>query len=137
MPINGVILQKLGVLDQVLGELRSLGAITTHQLESDWRTRRAVERDLQILVEIVVDVCQRILSLAGQTPAATGADAIEACTRLGALSSPDPYRKMIQFRNFVVHRYDRVDPAILVEIVNRRLCDFEQFRDEVLAHVQG
>ncbi|MBE0618675.1 MAG: DUF86 domain-containing protein, partial [Proteobacteria bacterium] len=49
----------------------------------------------------------------------------------------DPYRRMVQFRNFVVHRYDRVDAAILAEIVHRRLGDFERFGREVLAHVQG
>jgi hypothetical protein len=39
---------------------------------------------------------------------------------------------MVQFRNFVVHRYERIDTEILVEIVNNRLDDFEKFRDEVL-----
>lgn len=44
---------------------------------------------------------------------------------------------MIQFRNFIVHRYEQVDIEILVEIVNRRLSDFERFRNEVLAYVQA
>ncbi|MDW7711668.1 MAG: HepT-like ribonuclease domain-containing protein [Deferrisomatales bacterium] len=66
MSANGVILQKLHSLDQVLAELRSLGPVSRETLESDWRTRRAVERDLQILVEVVVDVCQRLLSTAGR-----------------------------------------------------------------------
>jgi hypothetical protein len=69
---NGVIAQKLQALDQVLGELRSLGTVTAAQLESDWRTRRAVERNLQVLIEVVIDVCQRLIALAGQTPATTG-----------------------------------------------------------------
>ena len=60
--INGVIVQKLH-LDEVLTELRSLGHVSVEQLDDDWRTRRAIERDLQIAVEIVIDVCQRILSL--------------------------------------------------------------------------
>ena len=63
--INGVVAQKLQSLDEVLTELRSLGKVNAAQLNSDWRTRRAVERDFQVLVEIVVDVCQRLISLAG------------------------------------------------------------------------
>lgn len=137
MAANGVILQKLHILDQVLAELRSLGPVSPETLESDWRTRRAVERDLQILVEVVVDVCQRLISTAGQAPAPTGADAVDRCVGLGVLASADPYRRMVQFRNFVVHRYDRVDPPVLVEILNQRLGDFGRFRDEVLRHVQG
>jgi hypothetical protein len=50
--INGVIFQKLQSLDEVLTELRSLGIVRIAELEGDWRTRRAIERDLQVLVEI-------------------------------------------------------------------------------------
>ena len=60
------------------------------------------------------------------SPAATGVEAVERCVKLGALASVEPYRKMIQFRNFVVHRYERVDVAILVDIVNNRLGDFDR-----------
>ena len=52
---------------------------------------------------------------------------------LGVLSGKSAYEKMVQFRNFVVHRYEHIDVEILVEIVNHRLGDFEQFRDEVMA----
>lgn len=135
--INGVILQELQSLDEVLSELRSLGAVSVAQLNQDWLVRRAVERDLQVLVEIVIDVCQRLISLAGQTPATTGADAVERCVQLGALSQFDAYRNMVQFRNFIVHRYDRVDVSVLAEMVNRHLADFDRFRSEVLAYVKG
>lgn len=54
--INGVIVQKLQTLDDVLLELRSLGDVTTEQLEWDWHTRRAIERDLQVLI-VSIGIC--------------------------------------------------------------------------------
>lgn len=51
--INGVIAQKLQRIDTVLTELRSLGCLTIQDMEKDWRTKRAVERSLQILVDMV------------------------------------------------------------------------------------
>ncbi|MCA9952019.1 MAG: DUF86 domain-containing protein [Anaerolineales bacterium] len=132
--INGVILQKLQALDDVLIELRSLGAVSVSQLQAEWRTRRAIERDLQVLVEIVIDVCQRLLSVSGNTPSSTGRQAVERCINLGILSDAAAYKKMVQFRNFIVHRYERVDDAILVDMVNRRLTDFDRFREEVLLY---
>lgn len=131
---NGIILSKLQSLEETLAELRTLGKVTTAQLRSDWRTRRAVERDLQVLVEVVIDICQRIIALSGQAPAPTSADAVARCIRMGALSDNDSYRKMVQFRNFVVHRYERIDVEILAEIVNNRLVDFEIFRNEALRY---
>jgi len=135
--INGVILSKLQTMEEMLGELRTLGRIKKSQLEKDWTIRRAIERNLQVLSEIVIDVCQRLIYMADQSPAATGVEAVERCVKLGALASVEPYRKMIQFRNFVVHRYERVDVAILVDIVNNRLGDFDLFREEILNYVSG
>lgn len=129
---NGVILNKLQSLEETLNELRSLGKITATQLSGEWRTRRAVERDLQILVEVVIDICQRIIALHDQTPATTGAQAVTRCIQLGVLSDNQAYHKMVQFRNFVVHRYERIDAGILADMVNNRLHDFVFFREEVL-----
>lgn len=131
---NGVILNKLQVLDEVLGELSSLVGITTKVLRNDWKTRRAVERDLQVLVEIVVDVCQRIIALDNETPATTSGEAVERCIKKGIISDRDAYRKMVQFRNFVVHRYENVDVEILADVVNNRLSDFDAFRSEILKY---
>ena len=86
--------------------------------------------------EIVIDVCQRILSLSCQTPATTGRDAVDRVIQMGILGRHDAYSKMVQFRNFLAHRYERVDNEILVDMVNRRLVDFECFRNEILAYVR-
>ncbi len=135
--INGVVFQTLQTLEQMLTELRSLGVVTSRDLQDDWRTRRAVERDLQVLIEIVIDICQRLLTLQGQTPAPTSRDAVERCIQLRVPSDDTAYRKMVQFRNFVVHRYEQVDIDILVDMVNHRLPDFERFRSEVLTFARN
>lgn len=134
---NGVIASKVQTLDEILNELKSLGQLERAQLEADWRTQRAVERDLQLLVEIVIDVCQRIIALSGQSPAATGGDAVARCIQLGALTDRAAYRQMVRFRNFIVHRYDHIDAGVLVDVVNTRLTDFETFRNEILAYVRA
>lgn len=134
--INGTILQKLQVLDETLLELRSLGHITHRQLRADWRTRRAVERDLQILVKVVIDICQRLIAVTNQTPATSSVEAVQRCIEMGVLSDYEPYWQMVQFRNFIVHRYEKIDLTILVEVVNQRLEDFERFKAEVLAYAQ-
>jgi uncharacterized protein YutE (UPF0331/DUF86 family) len=129
---NGILISKLQSLEETLNELRSLGKLNTAQLREDWRPRRAIERDLQIAVEAVIDVCQRIIALHHQAPAATSAQAVERCVQFGVLSENAAYEKMVQFRNFGVHRYERIDVEILVDIVNNKLAAFDSFRDEVL-----
>lgn len=112
-----------------------MAPLTTDALEQSWVLRRAVERDLQIAVEIVIDVCHRLIALAGLSPPTNSREAVETCHRLGALSESVPYTRMIGFRNLVVHRYEFVELSILVDIVNQHLEDFETFRREVEAYV--
>lgn len=133
--INGVVAQKLQALDAVLAELRTLGIVSAKALRSDWQQRRAIERNLQVLVEVVIDVCQRLVTVTGQSPATSGADAIERCIQMGALTPDENYTRMVRLRNFLVHRYEHIDPDILANMVNRHLGDFEKFRNEILTYV--
>jgi uncharacterized protein YutE (UPF0331/DUF86 family) len=132
---NGVIVAKLKALDQVLDELHSLGQVDAARLKREWLVRRAVERDLQLLVEVIIDVCHRIISLEGQGPATSGGSAIKRCIDKGILTESDVYPDMVHFRNFLVHRYERVDINILADLVSNHLSDFQRFREEIVAYI--
>jgi uncharacterized protein YutE (UPF0331/DUF86 family) len=132
--INGVITGKLTNLQQRVAELATLSPLTEERLQ-EWMVLRAVERDLQVAVEIVIDVCQRLISLAGRAPASSSREAVEGCVALGALSSAEPYCRMVGFRNIIVHRYEFVEPGVLLRLVNDHLEDFQRFIEEVLAYV--
>ena len=131
MKYNGVILKKFAVMDDEIARLRAIGEMSTARLDSDHFLKHGIERALQICIEVVVDVAQRILSLEGRQPAPTAFDAIHALEAMGIIVSAERYRPMIQFRNFVVHRYERVDSAVLVDILGHRLEDLTSFRNEV------
>lgn len=132
MKYNGVILKKFSVMDDEIARLKALGEMTTVRLDADHFLKHGIERSLQICVEVVVDVAQRILSLEGRPPAPTALDALAGLEATGIVAAAERYRPMIQFRNFVVHRYERVDSSVLVDILRRRLDDLTAFRDEVM-----
>jgi len=131
MKYDGVILKKFAVMDDEIARLRALHGITTARLDSDHFLKHGIERALQICVEVVVDVAQRILSLEGRPPSPTAFDALNSLQAMGIIASAERYRPMIQFRNYIVHRYERVDSSVLVDILSRHLEDLTAFRDEV------
>lgn len=135
MKLNGVVTSKLRHLEAVLDELASLVPLSLEQLQQNWLIRRAVERNLQISVEVVLDVCHRVLALAGRTPPPTGRATLEAAEHLGLLRSADKYRPLVGFRNLLVHEYDEVKLEIVLDIVNHRLGVLLDFRNEVLDYV--
>lgn len=134
MEANGVIINKIESIREVVRQLRGLGEITTAGLDGDYFLKRGVERALQIGVEAVIDIAHRLVSLAGRPPCATGARALDSLQEMGVLKEANVYKKMVQFRNLVVHRYETVDSAILVDIVLNHLDDFDEYIREVLSN---
>ena len=131
MKYNGVISAKFSLMEDEVARLRGLDKMTTSRLDQDHFLKHGVERALQICVEIVIDVAQRILSLEGRQPAPTAFDALKAMEAMRIIVSAERYRPMLQFRNFIVHRYERVDSSVLVEILDKHLGDLTAFRNEV------
>jgi hypothetical protein len=75
---NGVIQRKLALLDQqvmrIEGHLRN---VSREQFVQNWAMRTISERAIQVCVEIMIDVAERIIALAGAGPTATAVEAIE------------------------------------------------------------
>lgn len=126
---NGVIQRKLALLDRQVGRLREhLAGVTEEQFSGDWVLRSMAERALQVCVEIVIDVAERIIAIRGSGPVASAGEAMEKLVELGLLDTVEPYRQMVGLRNLIVHRYEEIDPTILYDIVCNRLDDFRRFR---------
>lgn len=132
MKQNGVIQRKLALLDGYVVRLeRYLEGKSQEDFNEDDLLQAAVERVLQVSVEIVIDIAERLLSLQGAGPAASAAEAIQRLVDLGLLASVVPYQDMVRFRNRIVHEYTTTDPAIVYKIATESRQDFRRFRDEI------
>jgi uncharacterized protein YutE (UPF0331/DUF86 family) len=99
------------------------------QLEHDTVQRRFVEHTLQIAIQSMLDVA---FAIAAQEVLGEPADHRQVFDRLSATGWIDPSlrdvcRRMVAFRNIVVHRYLQVDVRILRSIVERDLHDLLAF----------
>lgn len=132
MKYNGIIQRKLALLDQHRQRLEQyLAGVALADFAPDWSKRWMAERALQLMVEIVIDIAERIVALENAGPCATAAELIETLVRLRVLKSADPYRGMVRFGNLIVHRYSSIDPAVVFDICTQRLGDFVRFREEI------
>jgi uncharacterized protein YutE (UPF0331/DUF86 family) len=132
MKTNGVIQRKLALLDKHLLNLRNeFKGVSLEDFRESWVLQRMAERVLQVMIEICIDIAERIIALKDAGPAATGSEAIEKLAALGAIQSAQRYVEMVRFRNLIVHQYEEIDPEILYSIVSKKLDDFRRFRDEI------
>jgi len=129
---NGVIQRKLALLDsQVMRLENHLRDVAREQFVQDWAMRMLSERAIQICAEIMIDVAERIIALAGAGPTATAAEAMDRLVQLKVLRNAEPYRSIVRMRNLIVHGYDEINPDVLYDVVSGRLSDFRRFRDEI------
>ena len=132
MAVNGIIQRKLALLDDQVQKLEHhLSGVDREAFREDWVLRSMAERALQVAAEIMIDIAERIIALEGAGPVAGAADAIRELVALKVLESEKPYVDIVQFRNLIVHEYERVDPDILFDLATGRLGDFRKFRNEL------
>ena len=131
MKYNGVIENKLRLLENKIEEIRSWNITSLNKIKKSTLIRNAVERALQVSIEIMLDIAERILALENCKPSMSSSEAIAKLEDLGIIRESEKYIDMIRFRNFIVHRYEYVDVNILFTIVDKKLNYFEYFVDEI------
>lgn len=131
---NDVILNKLARIEEYLTKLQEIAPDKFKVYEKDWKTQMVAERGLQILIEIIIDVANRLIAIRNWGPTTSSADSIRLLALKRVISSEDPYLKMIKFRNFIVHDYDKVNNAVVYSILTKNLDDIRNYRDEVLSY---
>lgn len=132
MKYNGVIQRKLALLDDQVQKIKKHTAgVSFEEFRDSWVLRSMSERAVQVAAEIVIDIAERIISIEKAGPVASSAKAIERLVDLGVLSSSEPYKAIVRFRNLIVHEYEEVDPKLLYSILTEHLDDFYSFRNEL------
>jgi uncharacterized protein YutE (UPF0331/DUF86 family) len=135
---NGVLQRKLALLsDQLLKLETHMRGVSIETFREEWALQSMAERALQVAVEILIDVCERILATENAGPAASAGEALASLVSLNVLKEVEPYRDMVKFRNLLVHQYAEIDPDIVYEIATTRLDDFRAFRQEIDAWAAG
>jgi uncharacterized protein YutE (UPF0331/DUF86 family) len=129
-----LILRKLADLDQYFEQISEYETITVKQYQGDWKLQRIIERTLQMMIETCVDVAGHIIADNKFRIPDSYADTFRVLAE-NKIISKDLCRTMIQiskFRNIVVHNYDQVDAEIVVEILSKRLVDFNAYKDTII-----
>ncbi len=129
-----LILRKLAELEEYLGQILEFSSVSPEDYSSDWKTRRIMERTLQIMIELCIDIAGHIISDRRLRVPVSYADTFKSLAEAGLITPQilDTMVKMAKFRNIVVHQYEKVDTEIVIMILRKHLDDFLVFRDAVL-----
>lgn len=130
-----VIQRLLNNLSGYVNDLRSATDINHEKYIANIRLQRFVERTLQISIECCFDVIHHIISDQGFREPNTYADAFLVLAEQGILPKKSvlEFQMMAQFRNKIVHYYDKIDPEQVYTIFKEKLDTFEDFKNKIEA----
>jgi uncharacterized protein YutE (UPF0331/DUF86 family) len=131
MKYNGILEAKLRTIEEKLLEIESWQIISFQQLQMNSMLRNATERALQVAIEAIIDICEHILALEGISAPDTSSNVIKKVIETGIITNSPEYLEMIRFRNFIVHRYEKIDLEIIFAIVSKKLPVFRNFIHEI------
>ena len=133
-----IIARLLSNVEGFVSDLRQATDITHERFLSDVRSQRFVERTLQVAVEASIDAAHHIISDERWREPSSYADAFVVLSENGVIGVDEAqtYRLMAQFRNKIVHYYERVDPEQVFAIFSSHLGDFDAYVQSVRAWMQ-
>lgn len=136
--INGVLLERLKLLREYRKELNFLEVDDLESYRNDLRTRRAIERTLQIAIEACLDIGQRLIAEAGFRTPSSNRDVMIVLNEEGVLPKEllPNLLSMVGFRNVIVHNYADVNDEIVFQIKKKRLEDIDSFAKAILAYIE-
>jgi len=129
--------RKLTQLDTYLTQIREFSKVSITAYKSDWKMQRIVERTLQMLIELCIDIANHIISDEGMRLPSGYADTFTVLMEKKVIHRNlfKTMDKMAKFRNVVVHQYEKIDPAIVVSILHNNLKDFENYKKTIIKYL--
>ena len=133
--INGIFKN----LQNYVEKLRTLASQEREEFLADFRNIESAKHLLQVSIECCLDAANHIISSEGFRSPGNYAESFVILVEEGILPekmAPD-LRKMVSFRNRVVHLYWEVDNEILYdEILKHDIQDFDKFVQNVLNYME-
>jgi len=133
-------------VDAILGNLRSfqnkLNILAAHdhdEFVQDFTQVESAKHLLQVSIECCLDLAHHIIADAGLRAPAGYYDSFVVLNQTGIVPNDfmPTLRRMVSFRNRVVHLYWEVDEDTVYDILRNHLGDFDQYVHYILDYVAG
>jgi uncharacterized protein YutE (UPF0331/DUF86 family) len=121
--------------EEILGILGRLAETPWARFSTDPEKYASTERFLQLAVEVLDDLGAHVVARARVGPVASYRDVPTRLLEAGHLSEAQAltWRRIIGFRNVLVHDYLEVDLTIVYDVLQNRLDDLRDLHRTLLA----
>ena len=132
--------RKLKRIEQFLREMETAdGPATFEEFAGNTIFKRFVERNIELSIEQMIDICRHLISGLDLQEPETYAACFEILSNAGIIpeASVERFKAMARYRNLIIHGYDGVDDTITFGIFRKRLGDFRTYVDYIRQYVKA
>jgi uncharacterized protein YutE (UPF0331/DUF86 family) len=131
--------QKLVLMKQYLGELDTLSRCSQEEYLSDFKTRRACERLIQVIVECMIDCNHALIAGMGTCPPATYTDSILKLVDESIMSQDFASRLIpyVSIRNRIVHEYEQIKDNLIFATLRLFIKDMNQYSQTITNYIKS
>jgi uncharacterized protein YutE (UPF0331/DUF86 family) len=125
--------RKLRKIEEFLNELKASPVTSFEEFKANVVTRRFIERNIELAIEQMVDICKHLVSGLDLKEPETYAECFESLARSGIIhaESAAKFQAMVRFRNMLIHIYDGIDDSITYGIYTKHTGDFLLFISQI------
>lgn len=133
-----VINRKLQKLTGYLLELETMKEITLEEYLSDFRHRRTVERLIQLVVDVAVDINTHTVVDAGNPPPGDAYSSFIEASKIGLFTRTFAQKLAPSTgeRNIIIHDYESIDDMIVFESIADALELYHQYVKYISEYLQ-
>jgi uncharacterized protein YutE (UPF0331/DUF86 family) len=129
--------RKIAEMETYLDQIKEFRKVSVSQYNKDWKTQRIIERTLQILIELCIDIANHLISDRGMRLPTSYSDTFKVLLEKRIISK-DLFKKMenmAKFRNVIVHQYEDINSRIVVSILHKNIKDFEKYKQAIIKSI--
>ncbi len=121
--------KNLRTIEQYIREVREVDFPSFESFRDDIIKKRFVERNIELAIEQIIDICRHIVSSLDLKEPDTYAECFSTLSKEGVIPEDNvsTFQKMVRYRNMLIHAYNGVDDSITYGIFRKNLEDFDTF----------
>jgi len=124
---------KIAVVQERVRRLSMFQGLSFESYLKDLTTRDAVERNIEVAIQACIDIARIIIKKDGLREPEDNKGLFVVLAENGIISE-DSLKFLIPMagtRNVLVHGYDKIDDAIIFNVLKKHLSDFYSFLKEI------
>ncbi len=129
-----VVKARLDTILERITRLRIVEQLSEDQFWVDETTQSAVERNLQIIAQAIIDICTHLVAHNHWGSPGTYSDAVRVIAKHKVIDSDlaDRLIDFVKLRNVLVHLYLEIDLKIVYKSAKSIIIDAKTFTDDIL-----